>query len=1137
MSQYTASIQALYVAYFNRPADPSGLAYWEPIVAAANGSTAAVSADFAKQPEYKVAYAGMSDDAVINQVYLNLFGRTVDSQGLNFWSPKLTAHLVTIDQIVTEVAKGAQGLDLETYENRTAASVAYTNALNADVNLRLAYSNAAAITSAKNFLNGITTDASLIVAIEPAALAANLAQMVVDAAPAGAAAALTTGIDHLVGTAGNDTFTAVQDGSSPTFSALDSIDGGAGVNTFTIAQNDAIDGAPAGATVKNITVMNLISGDYVDLNATAFGAATINVTSGDYISITAADASNVNALSATNYTGVFGGLDVAIKHSISGNVYVEGAAGKVDVTSKTGTVRVVEAGGAVTVVAKGGSIYADGATTNVTKMDAATRADVLAHIAAATAATTAQGNAVIFAGNAADVFDNVTALKSGVAAAASFTAVASLTLAAYNNGDISREQKIAIDAAFKVGSATDVETAQSAAAAVVTPIVSSALADKSTTALDVLTADAALLAANDVVNTDAGSGNSYVEDIGKAMTAVSVTGNFGSTVYVQDSSTLHTTLTKVTLDHAGDASLVGNAITDITIANSNKSVSVNNTTANHTDTLTLSAVTSAALVGGSSGFTDNSATTINVTSNGSATNQFDSFSAAQATALNITGTAGFRAVVGATLAANAVITATASSGSNNLTISAGQSFLGGSGNDTVTTTGSAVQSVVVDGGAGTADRLNVSNAGVYTATTTTNGAAEFRNFEILGVSGNQIVDVRDFANSSFTSISSSGINTINGLSAAQANAVTVTGSGALTLGVVGATTVGQLDAVHLTTTSTSAVSLGQIGLAGVETLNLTANARGAGTTITSLESATALTAVNIDGGRAVSLTTGALALNVNTVIDAHANTGLTMKIDAGLSTINGLKIIGSATGANTITLNHQSGVIIAGDGDNTLTSFEGNDSITSGNGDSTVNAGEGKNTVTVGNGFNAIVSGAGNDSITVGSGNNTIDSGTGADSIKLAAHSIGHVDYIAVAAAAAAGVNMDTITGFISGQDVLQVSDFVGALAIAAGTTTLAPMLATVSSATSVASAAAVYTALAAALNGTVGHEFAASTAADGGLVAREVTFTTGAAAGTYLVINDDNAGFDGAHDIVIKLVGNTTIAASDIVTIASSIV
>jgi hypothetical protein len=1136
MSQYTASIQALYVAYFNRPADPSGLAYWETIVAAAKGSTTAVSADFAKQPEYKAAYAGMNDDAVINQVYMNIFGRSVDSQGLNFWSPKLTAHLVTIDQIVTEVAKGAQGSDAATYNNRTAASVAYTNALNADVNLRLAYSNAAAITSAKNFLNSITTDASLTAAIAPAALAANLAQMAIDATPAGAAVALTAGIDHFVGTAGNDTFTAVQDGVSPTFSALDSIDGGAGVNTFTIAQNDAINGAPAGATVKNITVMNLISGNYVDLDASAFGAATINVTAGNSINITAGAASNVNALSATSYTDVYGGLDVAIKHSGGGSVYVEGAAGKVDVTSKTGDVQVVEAGGAVTVVAKGGAIYADGATTNVTQMDAVTRANVLAHIAAATAATTAKGNAVIFAGNAAGVFDNVTTLKSDVAGAASFTAVASLTLAAYNNGDITREQKIAIDAAFKVGSATDVATAQTAAAAVVAPIVSSALADKSTTALDVLTADAARIAANDVVATDAASGNSYVQDISKSMTAASVTGNFGNTVYVRDDSTLHTTLTKVTLDHAGSATLIGNAITDITIANSNKAVTVFNSTANHTDTLTLSAVTSAALdaTPGVSSFTDNVATTINITSNGSATNQFDSFSAAQATALNITGAAGFRAAVGATLAANAVITATASSGSNNLTISAGQSFLGGSGNDTVTTTGSAVQSVVVDGGAGTADRLNVSNAGVYTATTTTNGAAEFRNFEILGVSGNQIVDVRDFANSSFTSISSSGANTINGLSAAQANAVTVTGTvtgtGALTLGVVGATTVGQLDAVHLTTTSTSAVSLGQIGLDGVETLNLTANARGAGTTITSLESATALTAVNIDGGRSVSLTTGALALNVNTVIDAHANTGLSMTIDAGLSSANGLKIIGSATGANTITLNHQSGVIIAGDGDNMLTSFEGNDSITSGNGDSTVNAGDGKNTVTVGNGFNAIVTGAGNDSITVGSGNNTIDSGTGADSIKLAAHSVGHVDYIAVAAAAAAGANMDTITGFISGQDVLQVSGF----GLAASTATLAPMLATVSSATSVASANAVYAALAVALDGTtVGHEFAASSTAAGGVVAREVTFTTGAAAGTYLVINDGVAGFNGANDIVIKLVGNTTIAASDIVTIA----
>lgn len=57
---YHNDIQKLYVAYFGRPADPAGLAFWETQVEAANGSTAAVSAQFAASAEYKSTYAGMT---------------------------------------------------------------------------------------------------------------------------------------------------------------------------------------------------------------------------------------------------------------------------------------------------------------------------------------------------------------------------------------------------------------------------------------------------------------------------------------------------------------------------------------------------------------------------------------------------------------------------------------------------------------------------------------------------------------------------------------------------------------------------------------------------------------------------------------------------------------------------------------------------------------------------------------------------------------------------------------------------------------------------------------------------------------------------------------------------------------------
>ncbi len=60
-------------------------------------------------------------------------------------------------------------------------------------------------------------------------------------------------------------------------------------------------------------------------------------------------------------------------------------------------------------------------------------------------------------------------------------------------------------------------------------------------------------------------------------------------------------------------------------------------------------------------------------------------------------------------------------------------------------------------------------------------------------------------------------------------------------------------------------------------------------------------------------------------------------------------------------------------------------------------------------------------------------------------------------------------------------------------------------------------------------NAFPASASGGATLVARAVTFTNGAAAGTYLVLNDNTISFQAANDMVIKLAGTTTFAAGDL--------
>lgn len=182
VTAHVAAVQQLYVAYFNRPADYAGLDYWTNVVAAQNGSTAAVSAAFAAEAEYKTEYANLSSAEVVNKVYQNLFGRAAEDAGKKYWADLLDSKQITIDKVVAEVAKGAQTSDAEAYENKVAGATAFTAALDTKAE-QDGYRGPEANAAAKTFISGITTDASLATATAPAALAATVAKVVAEGTP------------------------------------------------------------------------------------------------------------------------------------------------------------------------------------------------------------------------------------------------------------------------------------------------------------------------------------------------------------------------------------------------------------------------------------------------------------------------------------------------------------------------------------------------------------------------------------------------------------------------------------------------------------------------------------------------------------------------------------------------------------------------------------------------------------------------------------------------------------------------------------------------------------------------------------------------------------------------------------------
>jgi len=174
---------------------------------------------------------------------------------------------------------------------------------------------------------------------------------------------------------------------------------------------------------------------------------------------------------------------------------------------------------------------------------------------------------------------------------------------------------------------------------------------------------------------------------------------------------------------------------------------------------------------------------------------------------------------------------------------------------------------------------------------------------------------------------------------------------------------------------------------------------------------------------------------------------------------------------------------------------------------------------------NTITGGALADTITGGAGIDALTGGAGADVFRF--------ETLATIAGAA-GVNADSITDFTTTSDKINFGTAgsgagatIKGLTLVPGTTTAAAFAANVVDATSVATIAEVYTAIAANAAFSNAGNFAASAATANGIVAKTISFANGVAAGQYLVVNDSTAAFVAADDIVIKVVG--TIVAADL--------
>jgi hypothetical protein len=119
----TDSITKLYVATFDRAPEKSGIDYW---LNSSGLDLEEIATSFFEQQETKEKYPnGYGDINFINAVYSNLFKRTSDSVGAEYWLEQLNSGNISNSLFILAVINGAVGDDATILENKTVVGLEF----------------------------------------------------------------------------------------------------------------------------------------------------------------------------------------------------------------------------------------------------------------------------------------------------------------------------------------------------------------------------------------------------------------------------------------------------------------------------------------------------------------------------------------------------------------------------------------------------------------------------------------------------------------------------------------------------------------------------------------------------------------------------------------------------------------------------------------------------------------------------------------------------------------------------------------------------------------------------------------------------------------------------------------------------
>jgi len=311
MGMNAAAVQRLYVAYFNRPADPTGLARYEAMLSSTEAATQAeleaiAETYFSPSAEYTSNFDGLSNEATVNKLYQNLFGRDAEPEGLLEWSLALADGSETVASIALQLSFSAQGTDSDTIDNKIEAAASFTDSLDTTAEI-VGYSGAAAAASAASWLATVgSSEESKDAAIAGVddAVAAAVAAGDASGAVEGETTALTVGLDIETGTAGDDTFTStsatVGGAEVTTLNAGDNLTGGEGDDTLSFSNTSAVSSNfGAGVTTASVENLSINAVQATNIDASLMSGITNVKSNGSLAAVTVTGLAAIPEVSVT----------------------------------------------------------------------------------------------------------------------------------------------------------------------------------------------------------------------------------------------------------------------------------------------------------------------------------------------------------------------------------------------------------------------------------------------------------------------------------------------------------------------------------------------------------------------------------------------------------------------------------------------------------------------------------------------------------------------------------------------------------------------------------------------------------------------------------------------------------------------